>query len=52
MEEKPRTDGPPLTRLTFTHDSQSRRVRKVVESFSSSSGNDTLATDLPFLYDD
>ncbi|MEQ1933827.1 MAG: RHS repeat-associated core domain-containing protein [Fimbriimonadaceae bacterium] len=43
--------GVPKQRLEFVYDSQSRRVRKVVNSFSSTTNGFVVTTDTRFLYD-
>lgn len=57
MEEKPIANAspgqtpPPRKRLEFAYDSQSRRVRKVVKSFSSSEETFIVTSDIRFVYD-
>lgn len=43
--------GVPRQRLTFTYDSQHRRVRKVVESWNAATQNWSVTTDRRFVYD-
>ena len=57
MQEKqiasstPNESPPARKRLEFAYDSQSRRVRKVVKSFSSSSALFVVTNDTRFVYD-
>ncbi len=52
MEEKVIAgEGPARTRLEFTYDSQHRRVRKVVKSFSATTNSFVLSKDRRFIYD-
>jgi len=58
MQEKSGADfqfsesRPPLLKLTFTYDSQSRRIRKLVESRMPGSTTWSVTSDSRFLYDD